>query len=113
MSDLGKLAVDLSAAAGKARRLADIAVRKTGLDVVNLAKQKAPVDTGTLRGSIGMDVLGPAHVQVGPGVHYAPFLEYGTSRMSARPFMGPAADAVTPGLTQALDQIGASLITGG
>lgn len=51
-------------------------------------------DTGDLRRSIKVVQTGPLSVRVvagGDGAPYAPFLEFGTSRMLARPFMGPAA----------------------
>jgi HK97 gp10 family phage protein len=51
------------------------------------------VDTGRLRASITHRVemdSGEAVAYVGTNVKYAPYLEFGTSRMAARPFMVPA-----------------------
>lgn len=52
--------------------------------------------SGRLRGSItwrlGADVQSP-FVDVGSAVFYAPFVELGTSRMEARPFLRPALEA--------------------
>ncbi|MBQ0088117.1 MAG: HK97 gp10 family phage protein [Prevotellaceae bacterium] len=57
------------------------------------AKINAPVDTGALRNSIA------STVETGSGViegivytplEYAPYVEYGTWKMKAQPFMGPA-----------------------
>lgn len=54
------------------------------------------VRTGRLRGSItwrlGADGFSP-YVDVGSSVFYAPFVELGTSRMAARPFLRPALQA--------------------
>jgi HK97 gp10 family phage protein len=54
------------------------------------------VRTGRLRNSItwrvGADFLG-AYADVGSAVFYAPFVELGTSRMQARPFLRPALNA--------------------
>lgn len=54
------------------------------------------VRTGRLRGSItwepGTDSQGP-YVDVGSNVLYAPFVERGTSRMPAYPFLFPALQA--------------------
>lgn len=54
------------------------------------------VRTGRLRGSItwrvGEDGVSP-YVDVGSAVFYAPFVELGTSKMQARPFLRPALEA--------------------
>jgi HK97 gp10 family phage protein len=58
------------------------------------APGEAPaVDTGRLRASISHRVetdSGESAAYVGTNVEYAPWLEFGTSRMRARPFMVPA-----------------------
>nr|DAT51146.1 MAG TPA: putative tail component [Caudoviricetes sp.] len=89
-----------------------MAVRKTGLDVVRIAQMQAPVDTGNLRASIGMTQTGPASVEVGPTVHYGAYVEYGTYKMAAQPYMSPAADAAIPGLIEALSTLGIDAIGG-
>lgn len=54
------------------------------------------VRTGRLRGSItwrpGSDSVSP-FVDIGSAVTYAPYVELGTSRMAARPFLRPALEA--------------------
>ena len=54
------------------------------------------VDTGVLVNSIKTELVSSsdseAWVQVGTGVEYAEWLEFGTSKMAARPFMRPAYD---------------------
>jgi len=57
--------------------------------VVQDAKNIVPVRTGTLQRSI-MWQGGEGEYRVGSRVHYAPYVEYGTSRMAPRPFLGPA-----------------------
>jgi HK97 gp10 family phage protein len=58
-------------------------------DVVNHMKGVVPVDTGKLRDSISKEVNG-MNVTVGPrGVDYAAFVEYGTSRGPAQPYVRP------------------------
>lgn len=62
------------------------------------AKRLAPVDTGRLRASIAQEIGGDDDglvARVGTNVEYAPYLEFGTSRMSARPFLRPALGAAT------------------
>jgi hypothetical protein len=51
--------------------------------------QPPGVDTGTLRASISTQATGVLSGEVYTTVDYAPPLEYGTSRMAARPFMMP------------------------
>lgn len=55
------------------------------------AKVAAPVDTGTLRNSVTheLDATGSA-VEVSAAAHYAIYVEMGTRRMAARPFMAPS-----------------------
>lgn len=50
-------------------------------------------DTGHLRSNITVTQVGPLHVRVASNARYSGFLEFGTSKMAARPFMGPAARA--------------------
>jgi HK97 gp10 family phage protein len=64
-----------------------------GIKVQNEARRLAPVDTGRLRASIiakdGTDSRGP-YVLIGTNVAYAPFVEYGTSKSAAQPYLRPA-----------------------
>lgn len=78
-------------------------VSKATLDVEARAKAKAPVKTGTLRRSIhSVFSNGGLTGIVGPSVEYGKFVEFGTRRMGARPFMRPAAEAVLPGFAAAV-----------
>lgn len=66
---------------------------RVGLRVQSRARSLCPVDTGRLRSSLvmrkGRDGRG-FYVEVGTNVSYAPFVEFGTSKMRARPFLLPA-----------------------
>lgn len=70
----------------------DVALEKIGLLAEGYAIKKCPVDTGHLRGSITheVDFDGDA-VYIGTNVEYAPYVELGTSRQKAQPFLRPAA----------------------
>lgn len=70
------------------------AMGEAALVIETTAKRLAPVDTGTLRSSIGHVVnrMGRHAVKavVGSNVEYAPHQEYGTYKMEAQPFLRPA-----------------------
>ena len=66
------------------------AVRDLVLMIEAEAKRLCPVDTGNLRSSITPEVLSWAEGYVGTNVNYAPWVEYGTVRTPAQPFMEPA-----------------------
>ena len=61
------------------------------------APGQAPMsDTGRLANSITFDRVGNLTATVGSALNYAPWLEYGTSRMAARPFFRPAVERMRP-----------------
>ena len=58
------------------------------------AKGQAPnTDTGNLVASIAVEKVGNAKYHIGSGLDYAEFLEFGTSKMGARPWLQPAMQA--------------------
>lgn len=64
-----------------------------GIFVVGEATVRTPVKTGNLRGSINHKVnAGQKSVSVGSPVLYAPYIEKGTSKMSAQPFLTPSVE---------------------
>ena len=65
-------------------------LEKIGLTAEGYAKKNAPVDTGRLRNSITHEVDGQ-EVYIGSNVEYAPYVEMGTVKMKAQPFLKPAA----------------------
>lgn len=85
---------------------ASAALEQTADDVVSIARQFAPVDTGALRRSyrwerkIGQSsrwkrvIVGSSSEEINPktgeGVDYAKFVEYGTVNMMSRPHFTPA-----------------------
>jgi HK97 gp10 family phage protein len=106
LEDLNKLAVDMGNAGLRVTRDAGTVVAKYAYAVEGSAKAFCPVDTGNLRNGIST-TLSPNRLsaQIGPTASYAPFVEFGTSRMAPRAFMGPALDIQTPGFVAALEQI--------
>ena len=70
----------------------DVALEKIGLLAEGYAIKKCPVDTGNLRASITHEVdTSDNAVYIGTNVEYAPYVELGTSRQKAQPFLRPAA----------------------
>lgn len=65
------------------------ALEECGLVAEGFAKRLAPVDTGTLRNSITHTTSGETEY-IGTNVEYAPYVEMGTSRTRAQPFLQPA-----------------------
>lgn len=53
-------------------------------------------DTGTLQSHIESKMTGPLSAQVTSSADYAAHLEFGTSKMAARPYMRPARDKKAP-----------------
>ena len=68
--------------------------------IENRAKEIVPVRTGNLRRSIHSEIesttANQAVARVGTNVEYGPYVEFGTRRMSARPFLRPALDEKGP-----------------
>lgn len=66
---------------------------KAVISVERSAKRLCPVDTGRLRSSITHELGHQGTVlvgRVGTNVEYAPYVELGTRRMRAQPFLRPA-----------------------
>ena len=81
-------------------------VRKASFDIEGQAKDRAPVDTGALKNSISTEFENNGLIGIiAPHVEYATFVEFGTKRMSAQPFMTPAAEAVAPAFISAMKQM--------
>lgn len=66
------------------------ALYKIGLAAEGFAKKLCPVDTGRLRNSITFDMDGTS-VYIGTNVEYAEYVENGTSKRKATPYLVPAA----------------------
>lgn len=67
------------------------ALEECGLFAESVAKKLCPVDTGNLRNSISHTVARDEQVAyVGTNVEYAPYVELGTSRQRAQPYLKPA-----------------------
>lgn len=68
------------------------ALERVGMAAEGYAKDLCPVDTGNLRNSISHKVDDAEQaVYIGTNVDYAPYVELGTVKMDAQPFLKPAA----------------------
>lgn len=89
---------------GALKRQAAVIVRKTALDVLADAQGFCPVDTGYLRSSLSVGAEGNTFeveddgltIIVGTSVEYAPFVEFGSRKSQAQPFLSPAVEAERP-----------------
>jgi HK97 gp10 family phage protein len=111
IDEINRLSVDLNGASVETTARVGLVIRKVAADIERDAKGFAPVDTGALRSSISSTVRALS-AEIGPTVHYGRYVEWGTSRMAPRAFMGPALDRNTPGFVAAIGQAGARLLDG-
>ena len=70
----------------------DTALEICGGVAESYAKQRCPVDTGNLRNSITHQQEDQNTELIGTNVEYAPYVELGTVKMRARPYLRPAVD---------------------
>ena len=78
----------------QSKRIENKALREAGSVVEEAIKNETPVRSGTLKKSIKTSGVktkdGMKHVEVGPGndAFYSRFVEFGTVKLKANPFMG-------------------------
>ena len=93
--------VELATNSEQANHEASEAVRAAAFLCQGVAVDRVPYKTGTLRLSIsvgrpggpkGSFMPGDLTAEVGPTAEYGAFVEYGTSRMRAQPYMTPASE---------------------
>lgn len=66
-------------------------VKMNGAELQAKAQRNAPVDTGTLKRSISLELRdGVLTAESEATAEYAPYVEWGTRFMNAQPFMRPA-----------------------
>ena len=78
-----------------------LATRKAAFDIEAQAKTRAAVDTGNMKNSINASGDKLAW-RVDSPAEYSLYVEFGTSRMGAQPFMVPAVEMVRPSFLAAL-----------
>jgi HK97 gp10 family phage protein len=94
---------NLNRLAGAERRQAQRDGLEAGARIVEThSKILCPVDTGFLRNSIQVDSVTPIEAIIAPHTDYAEYVEFGTSRMAAQPYMRPALDEHEGEIVQAV-----------
>ncbi|WP_394161573.1 HK97-gp10 family putative phage morphogenesis protein [Galactobacter valiniphilus] len=111
-SDAKDFGRKLNRAAPRLQPLAQKVVAKVAHDVTAQAVASAPHDTGALQNSIKPYVSGLS-AEVRPGVNYAHYVELGTSKMAAQPYLFPALDRNAQSFTTALAAAAKKVMPGG
>ena len=84
--------------------------KRTALEIIggraeSYAKAACPVRTGNLRNSITHEQESENVEVIGTNVSYGPYVELGTSRMGAKPFLRPAAEGHVGEFKEILRQV--------
>lgn len=111
VAQLLDLSADLGRASDRVQTMGRALVQASAATVERTAKQRAAVDTGAMRSSIHTQSGdGGMSATIAPGVSYAVYVEYGTRRMAAQPFMGPAFQQVIPMFVEGVAQLGGDFL---
>ena len=86
--------------------LASAVVKKTASDIVADAQHEAPVRTGNLKNSIKMKMETDHRAVINVGAEYGAFVEFGTRKMPAHPFLRPAVNDNKKKFLEAMRKIG-------
>ena len=90
----------------KIKTVVQIAARNIERDAKQRMTDQDAVDTGATRNSIFVSPGTPSFTQqIGPTTEYAPFIEFGTRYMSARPYMIPALEKERKRFIEALAHV--------
>lgn len=82
---------DLPGVPGKVRQAVAEAFGELGPPLLSQMQAATPVDTGALRGSEAASV-GSSELRLTAGTDHAGFVEFGTRKMAAQPFMRPTVE---------------------
>ncbi len=116
-SEVRKLSADLELGRERVGRETSAVVKAAAERVKGNAQGKAPKLTGALAASIGVDLYGDGRsvgmtAVIGPTVRYGLFVENGTSKMAAEPYMGPALAEEGPAFADELARVAAEGMLG-
>jgi HK97 gp10 family phage protein len=107
----GQFAAELLRETQKANVEASMVVRGAAFLCQRSAIQRAPKDTGNLRNSITVgDIFGGSlqpgvlSAQVGPEAAYGGFVEFGTAKQGAQPYLTPAAEQASEWMVERMSK---------
>nr|WP_302224762.1 HK97-gp10 family putative phage morphogenesis protein [Streptococcus lutetiensis] len=100
-----RLVRQLAIKSKQARIATDRQLELSSKRIERMAKVKAPVDTGALKNSIFSAKAGNLTYKVTAPQHYAIYVEKGTRKMRAQPYLKPALDAERPKLISNLRKL--------
>ena len=81
-------------------------VKQNGAGLQAKAQRNAPVDTGTLKRSIQLEIKdGGLTAEAEAKAEYAPYVEWGTRYMDAQPYMKPAFHAQKEQFKRDMDRL--------
>ncbi len=83
----------------------EASIEKAAEYTVREAQRDAPVDTGFLQNSISASKQGPLWFRVAVNASYGYWVEFGTTKMAARPFLIPAATKHAKNLVERLRRL--------
>lgn len=100
-----RLVRQLAIKSKQARIATDRQLELSSKRIERMAKVKAPVDTGALKNSIFSAKAGNLTYKVTAPQHYAIYVEKGTRKMRAQPYLKPALDTERPKLISNLRKL--------
>lgn len=100
-----RLVRQLAIKSKQARIATDRQLELSSKRIERMAKVKAPVDTGALKNTIFSAKAGNLTYKVTAPQHYAIYVEKGTRKMRAQPYLKPALDAERPKLISNLRKL--------
>ncbi|GCE49197.1 HK97 gp10 family phage protein [Thermosporothrix hazakensis] len=102
---LDKVLADLDQAVDELENRTEQELLATGKECKNEAQKRVPVRTGRLKNSISYEQTDRYEVLVGTNVEYAPYVEFGTRKMQAQPYLLPAFEISRKGLVERLKKL--------
>ena len=111
-AELARFAADLRRYGPALRAESEKMVAEQGAKLRDSARSHAPVASGELRDSIGLEASGLT-ATVEAKARHARFVEYGTSVMAPQEFMRPAADKAYHDLQAAAAKVVDKVLGGG